>query len=110
MVDRTTAAAREITEATRQQRFASDAVVTAMATVTASGDRYRSGSKGHAVAARRLNDLAEREIQAWPRTDGLGMTPRSQELINEIITRASQLGYSASTSDTLSPDPPTRVL
>ena len=58
----------------------------------------------------RWADLAEREIQAWPRTDGLGMTPRSQELINEIITRASQLGYSASTSDTLSPDPPTRVL
>ena len=59
MVDRTTAAAREITEATRQQRFASDAVVTAMATVTTSGERYRSGSKGHADAARRLNDLAE---------------------------------------------------
>jgi methyl-accepting chemotaxis protein len=59
MVDRTTAAAREITEATRQQRFASDAVVTAMATVTTSGERYRSGSRGHAAAARRLNDLAE---------------------------------------------------
>ena len=59
MVDRTTAAAREITEATRQQRFASDAVVTAMTTVTSSGERYRSGSKGHAAAARRLNDLAE---------------------------------------------------
>ena len=59
MVDRTTSAAREITEATRQQRFASDAVVTAMATVTSSGERYRSGSRGHAAAARRLNDLAE---------------------------------------------------
>jgi len=59
MVDRTTAAAREITEATRQQRFASDAVVTAMATVTLSGERYRSGSRGHAEAARRLNELAE---------------------------------------------------
>ena len=59
MVDRTTAAAREITEATRQQRFASDAVVTAMATVTTAGERYRSGSRGHAAAARRLNDLAE---------------------------------------------------
>jgi len=59
MVDRTTAAAREITEATRQQRFASDAVVTAMATVTSSSERYRSGSRGHAAAARRLNDLAE---------------------------------------------------
>jgi methyl-accepting chemotaxis protein len=59
MVDRTTAAAREISEATRQQRFASDAVVTAMATVTTSSERYRSGSRGHAVAARRLNELAE---------------------------------------------------
>ena len=59
MVDRTTAAAREITEATRQQRFASDAVVTAMTTVTSSGERYRSGSKGHAAAARRLNELAD---------------------------------------------------
>ena len=59
MVDRTTAAAREITEATRQQRFASDAVVMAMSTVTQSGERYRSGSKGHADAARRLTDLAE---------------------------------------------------
>ena len=59
MVDRTTAAAREITEATRQQRFASDAVVSAMATVMESGERYRSGSRGHAASARRLNDLAE---------------------------------------------------
>jgi methyl-accepting chemotaxis protein len=59
MVDRTTAAAREITEATRQQRFASDAVVSAMATVTASSDRYRSGSHGHAVAAKRMHALAE---------------------------------------------------
>ena len=59
MVDRTTAAAREITEATRQQRFASDAVVSAMATVMESGERYRNGSRGHAASARRLNDLAE---------------------------------------------------
>ena len=59
MVDRTTSAAREITEATRQQRFASDAVVTAMATVMDAGERYRNGSRGHAVAARRLNDLAD---------------------------------------------------
>jgi len=59
MVDHTTAAAREISEATRQQRFASDAVVTAMATVSTSSDRYREGSHGHAAAARRMHDLAE---------------------------------------------------
>jgi methyl-accepting chemotaxis protein len=59
MVDHTTAAAREITEATRQQRVASDAVVQAMTTVTASGERYRRGSRGHAAAARRLRDLAD---------------------------------------------------
>ena len=59
MVDRTTAAAREITAATRQQRFASDAVVAAMETVTTSGERYRNGSVGHAAAARRMNDLGE---------------------------------------------------
>lgn len=57
MVDRTTAAAREITEATRQQRFASDAVVAAMVTVTESSARYRSGSHGHAESAKRMHDL-----------------------------------------------------
>ena len=59
MVDRTTGAAREITEATRQQRFASDAVVSAMSTVTSAGERYRVGSRRHAAAAGRLRDLAE---------------------------------------------------
>jgi methyl-accepting chemotaxis protein len=59
MVDHTTMAAHEITEATRQQRGASDAVVHAMATVTATGERYRTGSRGHADAARRLRDLAD---------------------------------------------------
>jgi hypothetical protein len=29
-----------------------------METVTASGERYRNGSVGHAAAARRMNDLA----------------------------------------------------
>jgi methyl-accepting chemotaxis protein len=67
MVDRTTSAAREITEATRQQRYASDAVVQAMATVTVSGERYRSGSQGHAAAARRLTQLAEALKQALSR-------------------------------------------
>ena len=59
MVDHTTLAAREITEATRQQRFASDAVVSAMSTMTQTGERYRSGSRGHADSARRLRDLAD---------------------------------------------------
>ena len=59
MVDHTTLAAREITEATRQQRVASEAVVSAMSTVTQTGERYRSGSRGHADSARRLRDLAD---------------------------------------------------
>ena len=58
MVDRTTHASREITEATRQQRGASDAVVSAMTTVTGASDRYRDGSRRHADAAGRLRDLA----------------------------------------------------
>lgn len=59
MVDRTTAAAREITEATRQQRFASEAVVGAMTSVTTAGARYRAGGTKHAEAAGHLRDLAE---------------------------------------------------
>ena len=58
MVDRTTHASREITEATRQQRAASDAVVAAMSTVTSASDRYREGSRRHAAAAAKLRDLA----------------------------------------------------
>lgn len=58
MVDRTTSAAREITEATRQQRFASEAVVGAMTAVTATGARYRAGGTRHAEAAGHLRDLA----------------------------------------------------
>ena len=58
MVDRTTSAAREITEATRQQRFASEAVVGAMTEVTAAGVRYRAGGTRHAEAAGRIRDLA----------------------------------------------------
>jgi methyl-accepting chemotaxis protein len=58
MVDQTTVASREITEATRQQRVASEAVVAAMTTVTVAGDRYRDGGRRHAEAAGRLRDLA----------------------------------------------------
>jgi len=59
MVDHTTQAAREITDATRQQRVASDAVVSAMTSVTDASARHRSGTHGHAEAATRLRDLAD---------------------------------------------------
>lgn len=59
MVDHTTRASHEITEATRQQRFASDAVVSAMTSVTDASARHRSGTHGHAEAATRLRDLAD---------------------------------------------------
>ncbi|MBV9098114.1 MAG: hypothetical protein JO079_08650 [Frankiaceae bacterium] len=58
MVDHTTQASREITDATRQQRGASDAVVAAMTSVTDASARHRSGTHGHAEAATRLRDLA----------------------------------------------------
>jgi methyl-accepting chemotaxis protein len=58
MVDRTTAAAREISVATRQQRAASDAVVLAMSQVTASSGRYEAGSTRYAAAAAALDALA----------------------------------------------------
>lgn len=59
MVDHTTQASREITDATRQQRGASDAVVAAMTSVTGASARHRSGTHGHAEAATRLRDLAD---------------------------------------------------
>lgn len=58
MVDRTTSASREITEATRQQRYASEAVVGAMTEVTEASARYRAGGTRHAEAAGRIRDLA----------------------------------------------------
>jgi DNA-binding PadR family transcriptional regulator len=30
-------------------------------------------------------DLAEREIKTWPRTDGLGMTDRTRELLDNLL-------------------------
>lgn len=30
-------------------------------------------------------DLADKEIRTWPRTDGLGLTDRTQELIDELL-------------------------
>jgi len=58
MVDRTTSASREITEATRQQRYASEAVVGAMTEVTEASARYRAGGTRHAEAAGRIRDLS----------------------------------------------------
>ena len=35
----------------------------------------------------RWAELAETEIQAWPRTDGLGMTERTHALLEELVRR-----------------------
>jgi PadR family transcriptional regulator AphA len=35
----------------------------------------------------RWAELAEAEIQAWPRTDGLGMTERTRDLLQELVSR-----------------------
>jgi PadR family transcriptional regulator, regulatory protein AphA len=40
----------------------------------------------------RWADLAEAEIQAWPRPDGLGMTGRTRDLLEEMAARAETLG------------------
>jgi hypothetical protein len=33
------------------------------------------------------SELAEAEIQAWPRTDDLGMTERTHALLEELVSR-----------------------
>jgi len=58
-VDDTTAAAHEITSATRQQRSASDAVVAAMHTVTGASRGATSATRSHADSAARLRDLMD---------------------------------------------------
>jgi methyl-accepting chemotaxis protein len=58
IVDETTAAAREISIATQQQRSASDQVVAAMAQVSDVSRQYAAGSKQAAAAALELNGLA----------------------------------------------------
>jgi methyl-accepting chemotaxis protein len=63
MVDDTTAAAREISVVTDQQRAASDQVVTAMNQVTQVSGRYADASRRAAEAAARLDALAA-ELQA----------------------------------------------
>jgi methyl-accepting chemotaxis protein len=56
-VDDTTRAARDITSATRQQRIASDAVVSAMHVVTGASHGATSATRSHAASAARLRDL-----------------------------------------------------
>ena len=58
IVDETTAAAKEISIATQQQRSASDQVVAAMTQVNDVSRQYAAGSKQAAAAALELNGLA----------------------------------------------------
>jgi methyl-accepting chemotaxis protein len=58
IVDETTAAAREISIATQQQRSASDQVVAAMSQVSEVSRQYAAGSKQSAAAAQELSRLA----------------------------------------------------
>lgn len=58
-VEDTTEAADRITDATRQQRIASDAVVEAMRTVAGTSEGATSATRTHAEAAGRLRDLME---------------------------------------------------
>jgi methyl-accepting chemotaxis protein len=58
IVDETTAAAKEISIATQQQRSASDQVVAAMSQVSDVSRQYAAGSKQAAAAALELNGLA----------------------------------------------------
>jgi methyl-accepting chemotaxis protein len=58
-VDDTTDAAERITDATRQQRVASDAVVDAMRTVSGTSEGATSATRSHAASAARLRDLME---------------------------------------------------
>jgi methyl-accepting chemotaxis protein len=58
VVDETTAAAKEISIATQQQRSASDQVVAAMGQVSQVSQQYAVGSKQSAAAAQQLSALA----------------------------------------------------
>ncbi|HEX3824279.1 MAG TPA: methyl-accepting chemotaxis protein [Mycobacteriales bacterium] len=66
-VDDTTRAAQDITSATLQQRVASDAVVTAMHTVTGANNTATSATRSHAASAGRLRDLTETLLGAVAR-------------------------------------------
>lgn len=43
----------------------------------------------HTFAA--FADFAEAEIKTWPRTDRLGLTPRSKEILDELVQRSDRL-------------------
>lgn len=72
MVDNTTSAVAEISVATRQQRSASDQVVTAMGQVAEVAQQFAAGSKQAASSAVEINQLAgefDQSISAF-QTDG----------------------------------------
>jgi methyl-accepting chemotaxis protein len=66
-VDDTTRAAHDITSATRQQRVASDAVVSAMHLVTGASQGATSATRSHAASAARLRDLMDTLLSAVAR-------------------------------------------
>jgi hypothetical protein len=39
----------------------------------------------HTITA--FADFAETEIKEWPRTDRLGLTPRTKEILDELVQR-----------------------
>ena len=43
----------------------------------------------HTFAA--FADFAEAEIKTWPRTDRLGLTARSKEILDELVQRSDRL-------------------
>jgi PadR family transcriptional regulator, regulatory protein AphA len=48
----------------------------------------------------RWADLAEAEIERWPRTDGLGMTDQTRSLLEEMLTRLQALADRTATEPT----------
>jgi hypothetical protein len=38
-------------------------------------------------------EMAEAEVQAWPRTDALGMTERTRDLLKELVNRPTAGGH-----------------
>jgi methyl-accepting chemotaxis protein len=58
-VDDTSRAVHDITSATRQQRIASDAVVSAMHVVTGASHGATSATRSHAASAAKLRDLMD---------------------------------------------------
>jgi methyl-accepting chemotaxis protein len=66
-VDDTTRAARDITSATRQQRVASDAVVSAMHQVTSASLGAANATRTHAESAERLRALMDTVLSAIAR-------------------------------------------